>query len=151
MFDSFEFQPFSFIPKTPPEVMKSRLSRTIENLLSALSSSRKICVKLPYNDKIYIKPDELVYVKSDKNNLFYHLENGEEIIARAKLQEAEEILPDELFVRIHNRTIVNMKHIAGLDCTHSFITVTGGTELAITRTYKTDFEAAYDKFIRGHL
>lgn len=150
VYDSFDFQPFAFIPKTPPDVMKSRLSHTTENLLSVLKSSRKICIELPYNDKIYVKPDELVYVNSEKNNLIYHLENGETIIARAKIQDAEEMLPEDVFVRIHNRTIINMGHITSLDYTHTSLVVTGNEELSVSRTYKTDFDNAYNGWLRNH-
>ena len=148
VYDSFDFQPFAFIPKTPPEVMKSRLSRTVDNLLNACKAVRKICIELPYNDKIYVRPEDLIYVNSEKNNLIYHTTDGGEIITRAKIQDAEEILPQELFVRIHNRILVNMSHITELECTHASLTVTYGEELGISRTRKHDFEQAYDAYIR---
>ncbi len=148
VYDSFDFQPFAFIPKTPPDIMKSRLSRTVDNLISACTAVRRICVELPYNDKIYLRPEELIYVNSEKNNLIYHTKEKGEIIVRAKIQDAEEILPAELFVRIHNRIIVNMSHITELEYTHASLTVTGGEALGISRTRKHDFEAAYDDFLR---
>ncbi len=148
VYDSFDFQPFAFIPKTPPELMKSRLSRTVDNLLAACNAVRKICIELPYNDKIYLRPDELIYVNSEKNNLIYHTKENGDIITRAKIQDAEEILPSELFVRIHNRIIVNMSHITNLEYTHASLTVTGGEELGISRTRKAEFEAAYDDYLR---
>ncbi|MBR4111409.1 MAG: response regulator transcription factor [Ruminiclostridium sp.] len=148
VYDSFDFQPFAFIPKTPPELMKSRLSRTVDNLLAACNAVRKICIELPYNDKIYLRPDELIYVNSEKNNLIYHTKENGDIITRAKIQDAEEILPSEIFVRIHNRIIVNMSHITNLEYTHASLTVTGGEELGISRTRKTEFEAAYDDYLR---
>lgn len=150
VYDSFDFQPFAFIPKTPPDTMKSRLSHTMKNLISSLKSSRRICIELPYNDKIYVKPEELVYVNSEKNNLFYHLSNGETVITRSKIQEAEELLPTDIFVRIHNRTIVNMGHIKDMEYDHTSLTVDCGEELSISRTYKTDFDAAYVKWQRSH-
>lgn len=146
VYDSFDFQPFAFIPKSPPELMRSRLSHTMDNLLSALRASRKICIELPYNDKIYIKPEELVYVNSERNNLIYHLSDGETIITRAKIQEAAELLPECLFARIHNRTIINMEHITALECDRSALTVTGGETLSISRSCKADFESAYDQW-----
>lgn len=148
VYDSFDFRPFAFIPKTPPETMKARLSRTVDNLLAASNSVRKICIELPYNDKIYLRPDELVYVNSEKNNLIYHTKENGEIIVRAKIQDAEEILPSEIFVRIHNRIIVNMSHIEELEYTHASLTVTGGETLGISRTRKHDFETAYDEYLR---
>ena len=148
VYDSFDFQPFAFIPKTPPELMESRLSRTVDNLLAACNAVRKICIELPYNDKIYLRPDELIYVNSEKNNLIYHTKENGDIITRAKIQDAEEILPSEIFVRIHNRIIVNMSHITNLEYTHASLTVTGGEELGISRTRKTEFEAAYDDYLR---
>lgn len=148
VYDSFDFQPFAFIPKTPPELMKSRLSRTVDNLLAACNAVRKICIELPYNDKIYLRPDELIYVNSEKNNLIYHTKENGDIITRAKIQDAEEILPSEIFVRIHNRIIVNMSHITNLEYTHASLTVTGGEELGISRTRKTEFETAYDDYLR---
>ena len=148
VYDSFDFQPFAFIPKTPPDVMKNRLSHTVDNLLAVCKAVRKICIELPYNDKIYIRPEDLIYVNSEKNNLTYHTKDSGEIITRAKIQDAEEILPTELFVRIHNRIIVNMAHITELECTHASLKVTSGEELGISRTRKHDFETAYDQYIR---
>ncbi|MBO5266048.1 MAG: response regulator transcription factor [Ruminiclostridium sp.] len=150
VYDSFDFQPFAFIPKSPPELMRNRLAHTVENLLNALESSRRICIELPYNDKIYIKPDELIYVNSEKNNLFYHLTSGEEIITRDKIQNALEILPDKVFVRIHNRIIVNLNHIENLEYSHTSLTVTGGEELGISRTYKAEFDEAYNNWQKNH-
>ena len=148
VYDSFDFQPFAFIPKTPPELMKNRLSRTVDNLLAACNAVRKICIELPYNDKIYLRPDDLIYVNSEKNNLIYHTKENGEIIVRAKIQDAEEMLPPELFVRIHNRIIVNMSHITELEYSHASLTVTNGEELGISRTRKSEFETAYDEYLR---
>ena len=148
VYDSFDFQPFAFIPKTPPELMKNRLSRTVDNLLAACNAVRKICIELPYNDKIYLRPDDLIYVNSEKNNLIYHTKENGEIIVRAKIQDAEEMLPPEIFVRIHNRIIVNMSHITELEYSHASLTVTNGEELGISRTRKSEFETAYDEYLR---
>lgn len=149
VYDSFDFQPFAFIPKTPPDLMRNRLSHTVENLLTALKSSRKICIELPYNDKIYIKPHELIYVNSEKNNLFYHLTSGEDIITRDKIQNALDVLPSDAFVRIHNRIIVNLNHIESLECNHTSLTVKGGEELGISRSYKADFDEAYNLWLKN--
>lgn len=148
VYDSFDFQPFAFIPKYPPEVMKARLSRTTDNLLAILKSSRRICILLPYNDKMFIKPESLIYINSEKNNLFYHLTEYEDIVTRSKISEVEETLPTDLFVRIHNRIIVNMKHIINIETNHASLTVTGGEELGISRTYKATFDEAYNSFKR---
>jgi len=148
VYDSFDFQPFAFIPKHPPEAMKTRLSRTAENLLSAVKSNRKVCIYLPYNDKMYVRPNKLIYINSNKNNLYYHLTDCEDISIRAKMSEIEETLPTDLFVRIHNRIIVNMQHITNIESDRSMLTVTGGEDLGISRTYRTEFDEAYDSFIR---
>lgn len=148
VYDSFDFSPFAFIPKTPAEVMKSRLSRTVDNLLAACSAVRKICIDLPYNDKIYLRPEEIIYVNSERNNLIYHTKESGEIIVRAKIQDIEKVLPSEIFVRIHNRIIVNMSHITELEYTHASLTVTGGETLGISRTRKHEFETAYNEYLR---
>ncbi len=148
VYDSFDFQPFAFIPKTPPELMKSRLSRTVGNLLAKYKVSRRICVELPYSEKIYIKPNDLIYVGSEKNNLIYHIRDGEDVLVRAKIQEAEEILPDDLFIRIHNRLIVNMAHIESIDYPQGVLTVTGGELLPISRPRKQSLSDAYDRYLR---
>ncbi len=148
VYDSFDFSPFAFIPKTPAEVMKSRLSHTVDNLLAACSAVRKICIDLPYNDKIYLRPEEIIYVNSERNNLIYHTKESGEIIVRAKIQDIEKVLPSEIFVRIHNRIIVNMSHITELEYTHASLTVTGGETLGISRTRKHEFEKAYNEYLR---
>lgn len=148
VYDSFDFQPFAFIPKTPPELMKSRLSRTVGNLLAKYKVSRRICVELPYSEKMYIKPNDIIYVGSERNNLIYHVCDGEDVLVRAKIQEAEEILPADLFVRIHNRLIVNMAHIEAIDHSQGTLTVTGGEILPISRPRKQSLSEAYDRYLR---
>lgn len=149
VYDSFDFQPFAFIPKTPPDAMRSRLSRTTEKLLDDHRANRKICIELPYNDKLYIKPHDLIYVNSEKNNIFYHLTNGETIIVRAKIKSAEEILPPDLFARIHNRIIVNMEHIVSMEYDRSFLVVTGGEALSISRSYKSEFDGIFNNRMKN--
>lgn len=148
VYDSFDFQPFAFIPKTPPELMKNRLSRTVGNLLAKYKVSRRICINLPYNEKMYIKPNDIIYVGSEKNNLIYHIRDGEDILVREKIQDAEELLPADLFIRIHNRLIVNMAHIESIDYPQGVLTVTGGEILTISRPRKQSLSDAYDRYLR---
>lgn len=58
---------------------------------------------------------ELVYLESQGHRVILHLANGTEETAYYKLDEIEEMLDDERFVRTHKSYMVNMDFVAAVE------------------------------------
>lgn len=63
--------------------------------------------------------------------------SAKNIHIRGKVESILELLSPKYFARIHNRCIVNLKHLCRIDNTHFKALIDNGIELDISRTYKT--------------
>lgn len=147
VFDSFDFQPFYFIPKDRADIMDERLDHVLERLIIHMNADKPICIECAHNEKRIIDPRELVYIKSSSNYIDHVLSDGEIITIREKLQTAFEALPQGYFAKIHNRIIVNMKHIRKTDIQNSCVHMDNGEILNISRANKKQFILEYDLFL----
>lgn len=148
VYDSFDFRPFYFIPKGSSELLNVKLLQVIDKLGAHLSANKTICLEMSYGEKKYVEPARIVSVQSKANYLDYCLSNCERLHVRGKMEDAEKILSPNLFVRIHNRNIVNMAHIKMVDYPNSMVIMSDGQEISISRSYKKEFDDIYTKFLR---
>ena len=130
--DNLDFQPFHFIPKGSTSVIKDRLDHVIDKLVIHLSVSSKIELPLPYGKSKYVDPM-----------------NKETIRVRGKLPDMIGRLNPYIFCEIHNRFIVNMKHIKKVDFSDNFVTMYNGDILNISRSFKDNFEQSYNRYLRS--
>lgn len=78
-----------------------------------------IFVKSGY-DQIRILLDDLIYLQSAGNYVHFHL-RSQKILARLTLQEAEQLLPEGRFVRIHRSYIVAAASINRIERTQVWL------------------------------
>lgn len=148
VYDSFDYQPFWFIPKTNPEILKAKLQTAIKKLTDRMAQNRKICLKLPRGEERYIYSDTILYIYSQSNYLNI-VRKSETINIREKITVFSENLPLQMFVRIHNRYIVNMQQIAAVDCTDYKIVLKNEEVLYVSRAYKSSFLEQYNLYQRN--
>lgn len=148
VYDSFDYQPFWFIPKTNPEILKAKLQTAIKKLTDRMAQNRKICLKLPRGEERYIYSDTILYIYSQSNYLNI-VRKSETINIREKINVFFEKIPQQTFVRIHNRYIVNMQQIAAVDCTDYKIILKNEEVLYVSRAYKSSFLEHYNLFQRN--
>lgn len=72
-----------------------------------------IFIKSGY-DQIRLILDEILYVESSGNYMQFVLEN-QKILSRLTMAEAEELLPQAVFIRIHRSYIVSKKQITKIE------------------------------------
>lgn len=147
VYDSFDFRPFNFIPKTDNDVFKIKLENVIGKLADHIRENRPICLPLPFHEKKYIHPIDIVYILSKSNYLDIFCRQ-ETIHIRGKIESILELLSPKYFVRIHNRSIVNLKHLCRIDNTHFKALLDNGIELDISRAYKAALVERYNVFLR---
>jgi DNA-binding LytR/AlgR family response regulator len=150
VYDAFDFNSFYFIPKFSDAFIEKKLEHVIKNLVSELKQHTTITLELPFSDKKVISLNSIVYIKSEKNEIKYFLDNAEHILIRGKLSEAEENLADYGFVRIHNRFLVNLFHIKQIDYPNFEIKTTAET-LKMSRSYKSDLEKTYNDYLNSQI
>ena len=149
VYESFDFQPFYFIPKGKPQVVEERLNHVIGKLVLHTSANEKIMVDGAYDNKKYIAPDEILFIKSSSNQITFYLSEGTTFQIRRKLSEFYDTLNHYIFARTHNRIVVNMKHIERVDLPNMEILLDNGEIISISRSCKSDFETSYLRFTRN--
>lgn len=149
VYDSFEFQPFYFIPKAEPEVTLRRLEKAIEMLNNNLIASKPIEIPLSFGKKEMVNPMNILYIKSSGNNIVYYLGDNRTIKTRRKLDDALKELSSRLFLRLHKSCIVNMRYIQEINFPKSYVIMSDGNTVNISRSHKQAVECAYSEFVQN--
>lgn len=149
VYESFDFQPFYFIPKGSPKILAERLSHVVKRLAVHLSANKKIILKAPYGDEYSVDPLTIISVESSTKYVSYCFTNRPPLKIRQKLDEAQAALNPYLFARIHNRYIVNMKHIKRIDYPNLEVTMNDERTFNISRSYKKELEKLYDIYLKN--
>ncbi len=156
VYDSFSFQPFDFIPKTPPAELSGddavkfflrRIMNVIARLLNQISTVTTVCLPLPYNQKIIVNISDIQIIQSVRNYAEYILTEHEPVKIRAKLDDIANRLDRNLFARPHKSYIINMDYIKDIDSSNMIVKLKSGVIIPISKAYKRDFEAAYINFL----
>lgn len=149
VYDSFDYHPFYFIPKGKTEILKSKLNSVIGKLIEQLKENYTVCFDMPHGEKKYVKTSDVIYATSSSNYVDIVCKS-ETIHIRRKLEKLLDELPPKSFARINNRFIVNMGFVVRVDNTRMKVTVSNGTELNISRTYKAEFSEKFNIYLRNH-
>lgn len=149
VYDSFDFQPFYFIPKGKPQVFEERLRHVVGKLALHTAANEKILIDGAFDNKFYVSMCDILYIKSSTNQVTYHFVDGKKVQIRRKLAEIFDTLNQYVFARTHNRVVVNMKHIERVDYPNMEVLLDNGENIPISRSCKKDFEDAYIRFTRN--
>lgn len=151
VFDSFDFNPFYFIPKDNDAIFEDRLEHVLEKLAVHMSADRPICIECPYNEKIFIEPHTIIYIKSHSNYIDYLCDGREDTITvRRKIESVLGELSEMIFTRIHNRIIINMQHIRKIDYPNSSVYMDNNDILPISRANKKILIEKYNNFLEKY-
>ncbi len=149
VYESFDFQPFYFIPKGSSEILSERLAHVVKRLGIHISANKTIILKAAYGDEYKIDPMNIISVESSTKYVTYCFTDRPPLKIRQKLDEAQSALNPYLFARIHNRYIVNMQLIKKIDYPNLEVTMTDERVFNISRAYKKELEKLYDRYLRN--
>lgn len=149
VYDSFDFQPFYFIPKNKLKITEDKLRYVVNKLSLHITVNEKIVIEGAYDSKKIVSPNEILYIKSNLNNVEYHFLNGTKYTVRGKLSDIQFSLSTLLFARTHSRFIVNMKNIDTVDYPNMELRLINGETVGISRSHKKEFDEAYLRFRRN--
>jgi len=111
---------------TKPEILKNQLS---------LPTTRGFRI---------VEIDKVVRLESDGNYTKIFLEGGEEVLVSKAIKEYENILPKELFCRVHNSHIINIaflvEYVKGRG---GEVVLKDGSVISVSQNRKADFLNMY--------
>jgi two-component system LytT family response regulator len=116
-----------------------RLELLLENASNEKKKYKKISI--PTLEGLYfIKVDDIVYLEASGNYTKFHMVNNTKHTVSKTLKDFEEMLPPDVFIRIHNSYIINKefveKYIRGEG---GQVVLFGNTVLDISKRKKGDF------------
>jgi two-component system LytT family response regulator len=118
-------------------------SEKIEKLLSTLStgSSNIEKIALPTFTGFQLeKISSILYCEADHNYTKVHLEGGENLLVSKPLNVIQELLPNEIFHRIHKSHLVNLNFIKLFSRTDGHhVILDNGIRLDVASRRKDDF------------
>ena len=147
VYDSFDFQPFYFIPKASSEMTRERLRHVVDKLTDHISAFKKIVIPMPYGQKRSIDPADILFIRSSGNNVEYRLKDGEKIKIRRKLDEVMDELSPLLFLRPHKSYAVNMGSIDTINFPRLQIFLEDGTIIDISKSRRKEAEELYSEYL----
>ncbi|KGL62620.1 LytR/AlgR family response regulator transcription factor [Polaribacter sp. Hel1_85] len=92
---------------------------------------------------IFLEPKEILFIVSDGNYSTIHTIDTKKIVVTKKLKEVNALLPDEVFFRIHNSYIINLKKVKEFYKTDGYVILENNHKIPVSRQKKAEF---LDKF-----
>jgi two-component system, LytTR family, response regulator len=125
-----------------------------KNLFSLLEQNTKQSApdKIPLstsNGLVFVKINDIMYCESSGNYTHFYLHDGKKIVVSRQLGEYEKLLPDNNFIRIHDKYIIHLQYIKEyIKGSGGEVVLENGKELPVASRRKEDFLARFEKWIR---
>lgn len=150
VYDAFDFQPFQFICKDCDDIFQNRMKHVIKSLVRHLKQNQTIIFQLPFCEEKKVKISDIIALKSDRNYLEVNLVNGSTLRVRGKLSEREAELLSYDFVRVHNRWLINMRHICLPDYPNEEVIMIHDLTVPLSRSHKNELKKKYAEYLRSN-
>jgi|SRR5690554_167490 len=113
--------------------------RNLENeeTLNTITDKR---IAIPSEGKLlFFNTDEIVYCESDGNYCKIFLKDGKSLYITKKLKEIYESLPKDIFCRVHNCYVVNIKMVSAFLKTDSILIMDNEKKIPVSRNKRASF------------
>ena len=154
VYKSFDFQPFNFIQKDPPESLCENIGSVIAKLMEHMKQNEKIIINNE-SKPVVVYYHNIIYVESDKHYLKHFIQNQETpLLVRASINDKESEFEKYGFIRIHRKFIVNLKFINFVDVKIGKVYINyNGTRksLPMGNSYRDNVEKKYTEYLRDTL
>ncbi|MEL6918325.1 MAG: LytTR family DNA-binding domain-containing protein [Bacteroidota bacterium] len=120
---------------------KSFSAEKLEKILlnfNSNSAHKKITINTD-GKLLFFESDDILYAESDGNYSTIYLANGQKIVLTKKLKEVNELLPQDIFFRIHNSYIINLNKIKEFLKTDGYVILQSNHKIPVSRQKKSDF------------
>lgn len=129
------------ITKIKKHSFRSLNANRVENVL--LNFNEKLAhKKITINTDgklIFLEPEEIIFIESDGNYSSIYTNNKKKFVITKKLKEVNTLLPQELFFRIHNSYIINLKKVKEFYKTDGYVLLENDHKIPVSRKRRADF------------
>ncbi len=115
---------------------------SIQHAIESIQSDKKEVSRLtlPQQQGLSIvEVRDIVHLEADSNYSIFYMKDGKRIVVAKTMKDFEEVLDENVFVRIHKSHIVNLDHLKSFSAMNSAVTTTLGNELTVSRRRWTEF------------
>ena len=111
-----------------------------ELLLKINQPARNKKISLNTDGKlVFIDTDDILFVESDGNYSTFFLVDNQKMVVTKKLKAVDELLPDDIFFRIHNSYIINLNKIDAFLKAEGYVIMESKHKIPVARQRKSDF------------
>lgn len=162
--DAFEHQATGYITKpVNAEKLQAAVNtatkrieeKTInKNLFSLLAQNtrQEVPDKIPLSTTgglLFVKLTDIVFCESSGNYTYFFLSDEKKIVVSRQLGEYEKLLPENSFIRIHDKYIINLSFIKEyIKGSGGEVVLENGKQLPVATRRKEEFLARFEKWLR---
>lgn len=144
VFDAFQYNVVAFVRKKRlkeelADVVGQAYEKAMEKLTKHLFKTE--------NGDICFRVDEILYFSSQGHNVWLHHANGESYRVIYTLEQIQNIVSAEIFVRCHSGVLVNCGYIYSID--KETVILTNRETVALSRHRKKRVKDALQKYLRS--
>ena len=88
---------------------------------------------------MFLDKDDILYAESDGNYSTLFLSDGRKIVMTKKLKEVDQLLPAQIFFRIHNSYIINLEKVKEYLKTDGYVVLEPNHKIPVSRKKKSEF------------
>jgi two-component system LytT family response regulator len=131
-----------FENKSKKESQQKQFNVLLENIDTGEVAHKKLAISTETGIE-FVKFNSIVYLEAQNNYTKINMLDGSSIIASKTLKSFDELLPRELFFRIHKSYLINMNFVKRFFKIDDFLVeLTTGEKLPISYRKKNDFISA---------
>jgi two-component system LytT family response regulator len=122
-----------------------RIETLLHNLIPGNKAVKRIAIP-SLEGYQFVDTDHIQYLEAFSNYTVLYLQGNQKITVSRTLKDFEELLPPEVFVRIHHSHIINMDQVSRyIKGEGGQVVMNNGKVLDVARRKKDDFLRAFDK------
>lgn len=141
--EAFDVYAFHYLIKPVKSEDLAEIMKKITGLLN--KTEHKVSI-VSHGQNMLLKHVDITHISSAGHYLHFHMKDGQEYTTYGKLDNLEETLNSELFVRSHKSFIVNLLHIDKLAKEGFYI---GSTLVPISRSYAVEAKERCYRWLFG--
>lgn len=122
-----------------------RLSNLLSNLLPRQNNLQKMAIATQ-EGLVFVSLQQIIRCEANKNYTYFFLQGNKKIIASKNILEYEELLPQDMFFRIHNSHIINLNFINSYQKGRGGnVVMEDGTVIEVAARRKEEFLARFNR------
>ena len=143
VYDSFEFSPFAYLRKS---CMIEEIPRVLNRIIEKILEPTQQLVFFTKEGNMSFGVKDILYLESKHNYYIVHCTNRRSYECRGPLSQAEEMVGQFNFYRIHSAFLVNMEYVDRI-IDNSYVLIKG-RQLPVAQRRVVEFKKIYTEYTR---